>query len=84
MPMLDVNDGIGGIAGASIKPFGLANVYALHRELPSLPIFGCGGVSTARDVEEYLSVGASMVQVGTALLHEDLSVRATVMSGDCT
>jgi len=31
-----------------------------------IPILGLGGVETAGDVLEYLSVGASAVQVGTA------------------
>jgi dihydroorotate dehydrogenase (NAD+) catalytic subunit len=30
------------------------------------PIIGLGGIETAEDVLEYLSVGASAVQVGTA------------------
>mgnify|MGYP001321170490 CR=1 FL=1 len=47
---------IKGIGGALVKPFGLANVRALHRELPSLPLIGCGGVCTAQDVKEYLAV----------------------------
>ena len=72
--VLDVNDGIGGVGGRSVKPFGLANVRAVHQEMPWLPIFGCGGVSTAQDAEEYLAVGASMVQVGTALAYEGPSV----------
>lgn len=69
-PAIAPNDGFGGIGGALVKPFGLANVRALHRELPSLPLIGCGGVCTAQDVKEYLAVGASLVQVGTALMHE--------------
>ena len=31
-----------------------------------IPVIGLGGIETAEDVLEYLSVGASAVQVGTA------------------
>jgi dihydroorotate dehydrogenase (NAD+) catalytic subunit len=36
------------------------------RKAVKSPIIGLGGVETAEDVLEYLSVGASAVQVGTA------------------
>ena len=32
----------------------------------TIPIIGLGGIETVEDVLEYLSVGASAVQVGTA------------------
>ena len=63
------------------KQLGLANVRALHELLPSLPIFGCGGIATANDAEEYLAAGASMVQVGTALVHEGPSVFSRLLRG---
>ena len=33
--------------------------------LPGLPIVGCGGVVTGRDVVEYLMAGATAVGLGT-------------------
>ena len=33
-----------------------------------IPIVGCGGISTARDVVEMMMAGASAVEVGTANL----------------
>ena len=73
------NGGFGGIGGAGLKPFGLANVRALRRELPMLPLVGCGGVATTRDALEYLAVGASLVQVGTALVGGGLGVFGRVL-----
>jgi dihydroorotate dehydrogenase (NAD+) catalytic subunit len=34
----------------------------------SLPVIGCGGISTSQDALEFLMAGASAVQVGTANL----------------
>lgn len=61
------NDGIGGIGGSYIKPFGLANVKKFNR-LVKCPIIGCGGIKNKKDIEEYFSVGASLVQIGTELM----------------
>lgn len=61
------NNGIGGIGGSFIKPFGLANTKKFS-ELVTCPIIGCGGIRTKQDIEEYLSVGASLVQIGTELM----------------
>jgi len=57
---------IGGYSGAAIKPIALRCVIDFHRELPELPIVGCGGVRTGDDVVEYLLAGASAVAIGTA------------------
>jgi dihydroorotate dehydrogenase (NAD+) catalytic subunit len=55
----------GGLSGPAIKPIALAKVYEA-RKACSLPIIGIGGISSASDVLEFLIVGASLVQVGTA------------------
>ena len=55
----------GGLSGPAIKPITLRLVWETYKAVKS-PILGLGGVETAEDVLEYLSVGASAVQVGTA------------------
>lgn len=50
------------------------------RKAVSIPILGLGGIETAEDVLEYMSVGASAVQVGTASfadpkVSEEISVK---------
>ena len=55
----------GGLSGPAIKPITLRLVWETRKAIRS-PIIGLGGVETADDVLEYLSVGASAVQVGTA------------------
>lgn len=56
---------IGGFSGAAIKPLTLRLVYNIKKAL-DIPIIASGGVFTSEDALEYLLVGASAVQVGTA------------------
>jgi dihydroorotate dehydrogenase (fumarate) len=63
----------GGIGGLYIKPFGMANVSQFSRRLP-IDIIGCGGINSARDVNEYLLAGASAVQIGTYLVENGVGV----------
>ena len=55
----------GGLSGPAIKPITLRLVWETRKAVRS-PIIGLGGIESADDVLEYLSVGASAVQVGTA------------------
>ncbi len=55
----------GGLSGPAIKPVALRMVYEASRQV-SVPIIGIGGITCAEDVLEFLVLGASAVQVGTA------------------
>jgi len=55
----------GGLSGPAIKPITLRLVYEAAGTV-KVPLIGLGGIETAEDVLEYVSVGASAVQVGTA------------------
>ena len=57
---------IGGYSGAPIRPIAIRSVLEISRDLPELPIVGCGGVSKAEDVVEFLLAGASAVAIGSA------------------
>lgn len=55
----------GGLSGPAIKPIALAKVYEVAQAC-KLPIIGIGGISSSEDAIEFILVGASAVQVGTA------------------
>src|SRR5467141_4103844 len=55
----------GGLSGPAIKPITLKLVRETKKAVKT-PIIGLGGVETVEDVLDYLAVGASAVQVGTA------------------
>ena len=56
---------IGGLSGPAIKPVALKMVYEVAN-CTNLPVIGIGGICSAEDVLEFILVGASAVQVGTA------------------
>jgi dihydroorotate dehydrogenase (NAD+) catalytic subunit len=55
----------GGLSGPAIKPVTLRLVWEARKAVRT-PIIGLGGIESVEDVLEYLAVGASAVQVGTA------------------
>lgn len=65
-----LSGGVGGYSGPGLKAISLRCVHEVARAMPELPIVGCGGVTTGRDVIEYLLAGASAVAMGTVHLAE--------------
>jgi dihydroorotate dehydrogenase (subfamily 1) family protein len=57
--------GSGGMSGPALKPIAIRLVYQVARAV-SVPIIGCGGITSGEDAVEFLMAGASAVQVGTA------------------
>ncbi len=55
----------GGLSGPAIKPITVRLVHEANR-VAKIPIIGLGGIESPADVAEYLLVGASAVEVGTA------------------
>lgn len=58
---------MGGFSGAAVFPVALRMVYQVAQTV-SIPVMGCGGVSSAKDVIEMMMAGATAVQVGSANL----------------
>ncbi|MBP9211605.1 MAG: dihydroorotate dehydrogenase [Bacteroidetes bacterium] len=55
----------GGLSGPAVKPIALAKVYETVNAV-KIPVIGIGGIVSWEDAAEFLIVGASMVQIGTA------------------
>lgn len=58
---------MGGFSGNAIFPVAVRMVYQVAQAC-NIPVMGCGGVSTAKDVIEMMMAGATAVQVGAANL----------------
>ncbi|UCG14801.1 MAG: dihydroorotate dehydrogenase [Deltaproteobacteria bacterium] len=56
---------IGGLSGPAIKPIALRMVWQVV-QVAKVPVIGLGGIMTTEDALEFLIVGASAIQVGTA------------------
>ena len=55
----------GGYSGVGMMPVALRCAWECARSV-SIPVIGCGGISTAEDALEFLSVGCHAIQIGTA------------------
>lgn len=69
-PSVDGKGTHGGYCGSAVKPIALSMVSEIARdpETANLPISGIGGVSNWRDAAEFISLGATNVQVCTAAM----------------
>jgi len=70
----------GGLSGPAIKPVAVRCVYEIY-DAVRIPIIGCGGITRWQDAAELLMAGASALQVGTAIMHNDLPVFRELLTG---
>ncbi len=68
----------GGLSGPAIKPITLRLVWETRKAV-KIPILGLGGIESLDDILEYLAVGATAVQVGTASFADPRVSEALVM-----
>ena len=72
-PSIGGKGGHGGFAGPAVKPIALNMLSALGTDPTvansKLPISGMGGITTWKDAAEFLLLGASSLQVCTAVMH---------------
>ena len=57
---------VGGLSGPAIKPLALAKVWEVVQAV-DIPVVGMGGITSPTDAIEFILVGSTAVQVGTAL-----------------
>lgn len=68
---------MGGFSGSAVFPVAVRMVYQVSKAC-SIPVMGCGGVSTARDVVEMMMAGATAVQVGAANLVDPFACKKII------
>jgi dihydropyrimidine dehydrogenase (NAD+) subunit PreA len=72
----------GGYCGTAVKPIALNMVSELARDAEfNIPISGIGGINTWRDAVEFLLLGASSVQVCTAVMHYGYRIVEDMIDG---
>ena len=60
----------GGLSGPAIRPVAVRCIWQVREAFPEVPIIGTGGVRTGRDALELMLAGASVIAVGTAIVHD--------------
>jgi dihydropyrimidine dehydrogenase (NAD+) subunit PreA len=72
----------GGYCGPAVKPIALNMVAALAGDAGvGVPISGIGGIQTWQDAAEFVLLGASTVQVCTAVMHYGFRIVEHLLSG---
>ncbi|MGH9897995.1 MAG: NAD-dependent dihydropyrimidine dehydrogenase subunit PreA [Pyrinomonadaceae bacterium] len=72
----------GGYCGPAVKPIALNMISELARDSEiGVPISGIGGISTWRDGAEFLLLGATTVQVCTAVMHYGYRIVEDMIDG---
>ena len=80
LPSVGGTSAFGGYSGPAIKPIGLRCIAQLAKGA-SLPLSGLGGIARWRDAAEYILVGASTVQVGTAVMFQGYEIVEKMKKG---
>ncbi|NPV55411.1 MAG: NAD-dependent dihydropyrimidine dehydrogenase subunit PreA [Anaerolineae bacterium] len=70
----------GGYSGPGLKAVALRCAASIGRAV-DIPLAGCGGISKWRDAAEYMTVGASLVQVCTAVMWNGYEIIAKLTKG---
>ncbi len=71
--------GAGGISGPPLRERATEVIRYLHRQSGgAFPIIGVGGIASARDAQEKLDAGASLIQVYTSFIYEGPGLAKTI------
>jgi len=72
----------GGYCGPAVKPIALHMVHSCAADPEvGLPISGVGGIATWHDAAEFLALGATSVQVCTAIMHYGFRIVEDMIDG---
>jgi len=71
---------LGGLSGPALHPIAVRAIYQIRRAV-DLPIIGVGGVQDWRSAMEMMMVGASAVQIGSAVTDHGLEIFRDVTTG---
>lgn len=81
-PIVDGKSSNGGYCGPAVKPIAMNMLKncAQHPDV-RLPISGIGGIETWRDAVEFILLGATTVQVCTAVMHYGFGIIREMLDG---
>jgi dihydropyrimidine dehydrogenase (NAD+) subunit PreA len=81
-PALDGASTHGGYCGPAVKPIALNMLQSCAQDSEvGLPLSGIGGIATWRDAAEFLALGATSVQVCTAVMHHGFRIVEDMIDG---
>ena len=82
VPHVDGKSSHGGYCGPAVKPIALNMLNECARDPQvGLPISGIGGIETWSDAAEFIALGATNVQVCTAVMHHGFRIVSDLIEG---
>ena len=83
LPIVNGKSSISGYSGKAVKPIALRFIAQMAKdpELKGVPISGMGGIETWQDALEFILVGASNLQVTTAIMQYGYRIVEDMISG---
>jgi dihydropyrimidine dehydrogenase (NAD+) subunit PreA len=81
-PSVDGKGSHGGYCGPAVKPIALNMVSAIAKDAEiGIPVSGIGGITTWQDAVEFMVLGATSVQVCTAVMHYGYRIVEDMIDG---
>jgi dihydropyrimidine dehydrogenase (NAD+) subunit PreA len=82
-PIINGKSAVSGYSGKAVKPIALRfiNDLAQNEKLKNVPISGMGGIETWSDAVEFLSLGATNLQITTAVMQYGYRIIEDLISG---
>ena len=80
LPSVSGYSSFGGYSGPAVKPIGLRCVAQIA-QVTDVPVHGVGGIDKWQDIVEYFAVGASCVQICTAVMLNGYQIITPLLQG---
>lgn len=82
-PIINGKSAVSGYSGKAIKPIALRfiNDLAQNNKLKNVPLSGMGGIETWSDAVEFILLGASNIQITTAIMQYGYRIINDLISG---
>ncbi len=82
-PTINGESSVSGYSGKAVKPIALRFIHemASYHDLKNVPISGIGGIESWKDALEFILLGASNIQVGTAVMQYGYRIVEDMISG---
>lgn len=80
LPSVDGIGTFGGYSGPGLKPVALRCAASIARDVDT-PLIGCGGIARWQDAAEFMAVGASLVEVCTAVMWNGYGIIDKLVTG---
>jgi len=83
LPIVNGKSSISGYSGKAVKPIALRFLQQMrtNEKLKNVPISGIGGIETWKDALEFIVLGASNLQVTTAVMQYGYRIVEDMISG---